>query len=112
LTGPGMASGGCTQWTSSASEAYGTPDTTLCRSAAGVMQVGTTAANSSGAILASVRTASKTANYTIVAGDSGSYFDNSGSTGEVDFTLPAYAAGLQYCFTVTAAQILKVIAPA
>lgn len=54
----------------------------------------------------------KTSNYQLLTADSGSYFDNTGAVAEVDFTLPAYAAGLRYCFTVTAAQILKVIAPA
>jgi len=54
----------------------------------------------------------KTSNYSVLTGDSNTYFDNTGAAGEVDFTLPAYAAGLRYCFTVTAAQTLKVIAPA
>lgn len=56
--------------------------------------------------------ATKTSNYPIVSGDSGTIFDNTGAVGEVDFTLPSYAAGLKYCFTVAAAQTLKVIAPA
>ena len=46
------------------------------------------------------------------ANDTNTDFDNTGASGEVDFTLPAYAAGLRYCFMVTAAQTLKVIAPA
>jgi hypothetical protein len=48
----------------------------------------------------------------VLATDSNTYFDNTGSSGEVDFTLPAYAAGLCYCFAVTSAQTLKVIVPA
>ena len=64
------------------------------------------------ALLSSEPTSSKTGNYTVLNSDSGQHFDNTGAGGEVDFTLPTYAAGLQYCFTVTAAQILKVIAPA
>jgi hypothetical protein len=55
-------------------------------------------------------TATKTANYSVVAGDTGKHFDNIGAAGEVDFTLPAAAAGLNYCFLVDAAQIVKVIA--
>lgn len=54
--------------------------------------------------------ATKTANYSVVAGDTGKHFDNIGAAGEVDFTLPAAASGLQYCFLVDAAQTVKVIA--
>jgi hypothetical protein len=54
----------------------------------------------------------KTANYIVLAGDSGTTFDNGGASGEVDFTLPAWAAGLRYIFIVATAQILKIIAPA
>lgn len=54
--------------------------------------------------------ASKTANYTVVAADTGTQFDNIGAAGEVDFTLPTAAVGLKYGFTVKAAQVLKVIA--
>jgi hypothetical protein len=54
----------------------------------------------------------KTSNYTVSANDTNTDFDNTGARGEVDFTLPAYAAGLRYCFMVTASQTVKVIAPA
>jgi hypothetical protein len=64
------------------------------------------------AILANEATTTKTSNYAIPNTDSGQHFDNTGASGEVDFTLPAYSAGLRYCFTVTTAQTLKVIAPA
>jgi hypothetical protein len=62
--------------------------------------------------LSTEATSTKTANYTVLNTDSGQHFDNTGAAGEVDFTLPTYVAGLKYCFTVTAAQTLKVIAPA
>lgn len=52
----------------------------------------------------------KTSNYTVTAANSGTHFDNTGAAGEVDFTLPAAASGLNYCFSVYAAQTLKVIA--
>lgn len=55
-------------------------------------------------------TSTKTTNYPVVSGDTGKIFNNTGAAGEVDFTLPAAAAGLNYCFTVDAAQIVKVIA--
>ena len=51
----------------------------------------------------------KTANYTIVASDNLSHFDNLGAAGEVDFTLPPIANGYFFGFTVMAGQILKVI---
>jgi hypothetical protein len=66
----------------------------------------------SGPVLSQVLDAAKTSNYALLASDSGIHFDNTAAAGEVDFTLPTYAAGLRYCFTVTAAQTLKVIAPA
>ncbi len=55
---------------------------------------------------------SKTTNYNVLASDNNTFFDNTGASGEVDFALPTYAAGLIFYFTVTAAQILKIIAPA
>lgn len=51
----------------------------------------------------------KTANYTIVATDNYSHFDNTGAAAEVDFTLPAIANGYQFSFRVMASQVLKVI---
>ena len=56
--------------------------------------------------------ASKPSSYSVQASDSNTNFDNTGATGAVTFTLPSYAAGLRYCFTVTVAQTLEVLAPA
>lgn len=58
--------------------------------------------------------ASKTLNYTLLAADAGNLFDNTGATGTVILTLPAWAADptLRFYFMVTAAQILRVLAPA
>lgn len=50
-----------------------------------------------------------TANYTVTTGDSGKTFTNTAAAGEVDFTLPAAAVGLQYNFVLTVAQILKIL---
>lgn len=50
-----------------------------------------------------------TANYAIVAADSGKTFTNSGAAGEVDFTLPVAAVGLQFSFSLNAAQVLKIL---
>lgn len=52
---------------------------------------------------------SKTANYQILFSDSNTVFDNTGASGEVDFTLPAGAVGQTFTFNVRAAQILKII---
>ena len=54
----------------------------------------------------------KTTNYSLTAGDNGTYFDNAGATVEVDYTLPAWSKGLWYCFTVDAVHKLAVVAPA
>lgn len=51
----------------------------------------------------------KTANYSVVASDNGSNFDNLGAAGEVDFTLPPIANGYYFGFRALAAQTLKVI---
>jgi Pectate lyase superfamily protein len=58
----------------------------------------------------------KTKNFIVPRGFSGTQFDNIGATGEVDFTLPslhdtdAYGLGTKFGFHVAAAQTLKVIA--
>ena len=74
--------------------------------------IGTFNLNTTGTAQFKVKESTKTTNYSVLSTDSGTYFDNTGAAGEVDFSLPTYAAGLRYCFTTTAAQILKVIAPA
>ena len=51
---------------------------------------------------------SKVINYTVVAADSFTTFDNTGAAGAVTFTLPAAALGLTYTFFVNAAQIVNV----
>lgn len=50
----------------------------------------------------------KTANYSIVATDNFSIFDNTGAAGAVTFTLPAIANGYDFWFHVTADQNLLV----
>jgi hypothetical protein len=56
-------------------------------------------------------TATKTSNYSVLAADSGTVFDNTGAVGSVTFTLPAESDGLYYGFTVVAAQPVVVLAP-
>lgn len=51
----------------------------------------------------------KTANYTIVAGDNFTLFDNTGAGGEVDLTLPAIANGYMFAARAQAAQVIKFI---
>jgi hypothetical protein len=51
---------------------------------------------------------SKTADYTIVAADNMSVFDNTGAVGAVVFTLPALANGLKFGFRVVADQTVTV----
>ena len=45
-----------------------------------------------------VNTASKVADYTVKAAESGTFFTNRGATANVNFTLPAVADGLNYLF--------------
>lgn len=51
----------------------------------------------------------KTGNYQILATDNLTHFDNLGAGNEVDFTLPAIAAGYYFGFTCAVGQVLKVI---
>jgi hypothetical protein len=105
-------------WSQSSNDASATVDTGISRTAAGAMAVGNgTQGDTSGSLALQTipqekeLQVTKTSNYTIQASDSNTFFDNFGAGGEVDFTLPAYAAGLRYCFGVIAAQTVKVIAP-
>jgi hypothetical protein len=51
----------------------------------------------------------KTANYTAVATDNFTLFDNTGANGEVDITLPAIANGYNFAIKATATQTFKLI---
>ncbi len=53
---------------------------------------------------------SKTTNYSVLAADSNTHFNNVGSSGAVTFTLPAAAAGLRYTFVVAANHAVTVAA--
>lgn len=57
-------------------------------------------------------TQTKTANYAIVAAESGARFNNIGAAGSIDLTLPAAADGLKFAFLVRTAQQIRVIAQA
>jgi len=50
----------------------------------------------------------KTANYTVLAAESGSGFTNVGASGAITFALPAAVVGLNYYFAVGAAQELRI----
>lgn len=53
----------------------------------------------------------KTAAYTIVAGDNGTRFDNTGATASATLTLPAIAAGYEFLVRANANQALIVASP-
>ncbi len=55
------------------------------------------------------RFVTKTANYTLLATDNFTIFDNVGATGEVDLTAPAIANGYMFGIRCQAAQTLKFI---
>lgn len=59
-----------------------------------------------------LRTAAKTANYTVTSGESGTIFNNQGVTKEVVFTLPVPADGLFYIFANMEDQNLVIAADA
>lgn len=59
-----------------------------------------------------VNVLAKTADYTVKASESGTFFTDYGAAGTVDFTLPAAADGLNYHFYSVAAGALKVIGAA
>jgi hypothetical protein len=50
----------------------------------------------------------KTANYTVLANESGTGFTNAGAAGAITFALPAATPGLNYYFRVSAAQELRI----
>jgi hypothetical protein len=54
----------------------------------------------------------KTSNYTVTSGDSGTTFDNFAAVAEVDFQLPNAVRGQTYHFCVATAQIVKLLAGA
>lgn len=54
------------------------------------------------------RVSHKTANYTVLDTESGTYFTNLGASGTITFTLPAATVGLHYFFKVRAVQQLRV----
>jgi hypothetical protein len=55
------------------------------------------------------RMVNKTANYTAVATDNFTLFDNTGAGGEVDITLPAIANGYMFGISCRAAQVFKFV---
>ena len=55
------------------------------------------------------RFVTKTANYTILATDNFTLFDNTGASGEVDLTLPAIANGYQFGLKCIVGQVFKFI---
>lgn len=54
----------------------------------------------------------KTGNYSVLSGDAGVVFTNTGAAGTVIFTLPTAASGLNYTFYVDAVHVVEVLAGA
>ena len=71
--------------------------------------IGTLSTPNGVAITSDVNT--KTAAYSVAATDKGKVFDNYGATGSITYTLPAWALGLQYTFTVSTAQSVVINPP-
>jgi len=53
----------------------------------------------------------KTADYVVTAADSGTFFTNTGDGDDIQYTLPALAAGLTYIFTQQTDNELKILSP-
>lgn len=56
-----------------------------------------------------VPTSTQTTNFTVPVSANGTYYNNTGATGSVTFTLPPAVPGLNYGFTVDAAQTVEVL---
>lgn len=95
-------------WSSTAASS-GSADIGMSRDAAGIARI-TNGSTGIGALTTALSIVPKTGNYTVVVTDSARLFTNTGAAGEVDFTLPAAALGLVFEFSITVAQVLKVIA--
>ena len=54
----------------------------------------------------------KTGSYSVQTTDKGKVFDNYGATGDIKYTLPTWALGLFYTFTLTTAQSVYIDVPA
>jgi hypothetical protein len=52
--------------------------------------------------------ASKTASYSVLSSDNNTDFDNAGASAAITFTLPAWSAGLSYCFATEAAETVTI----
>lgn len=65
-----------------------------------------------GLLAGSFRMAAKTADYTVVAADNGTYFTTLGADDAVNFTLPALKRGLAFEFFAEADQSMTITAPA
>lgn len=62
--------------------------------------------------LSNAPAASKTINYSVLSGDDGTWFDTTGASAEVDFTVPNPPATRQRnCYVVMTAHVVKIIAP-
>ena len=112
ITGSATSTGGNFTLTDSTKQFIfapsGTPDAGLKRSAAGVVAV-TDGSTGIGAFLAKDVISAKTADYGVLAADTGTIFTNTGASGTVIFTLPAAPAnGLVYEFHITAAQTVDI----
>jgi hypothetical protein len=61
-----------------------------------------------GNVGASLTTTTKTVNYAVLVGDTGTHFNNVGATVDIAFTLPASIPNLNYGFLVSAAHYVRI----
>lgn len=98
-------------WLSSGQDVQNTAvDSGLGRAAAGVVEVNNGTGGGFGAMAWGSRVLAKTANHSVATVEKGAVYTNEGAGAEVNFTLPAAAAGYRYTFIVQAAQNLRITA--
>jgi hypothetical protein len=61
-----------------------------------------------GNVGASLTTVTKATNYTVLAGDTGTHFNNNGASVDLIMTLPSAVANLNYGFLVAAAHYVRI----
>lgn len=112
LTGnANLTSAGIIRWNADAADIAGSYDVGMSRPSAGNAIVNNGTTSGIGTLGYAQLQVAKTTAYSVLALDSGTLFNNTGSSAQVIFTMPACATvGLKYTFEVTVAQNLRVLA--
>lgn len=112
LTGnANLTSVGIIRWNADAADIAGSYDVGISRAGASNAIVNNGGTSGIGTLGYAQLQVAKTTAYSVLALDSGTLFNNTGSSAQVIFTMPACATvGLKYTFEVTVAQNIRVLA--